>query len=113
MADNRIILIAADIAMHKFHIAWAKAFPGCRHRHCLERSTHQIVAIARGLEISGFGHFALLCVLARRQNTMPSERGRSYQKSRGLGSLIGIVAGAGQDPYEHIASIKVKTRDFR
>ncbi|RWO01660.1 MAG: hypothetical protein EOS07_36110 [Mesorhizobium sp.] len=102
MADNRIILIAADIAMHKFHIAWAKAFPGCRHRHCLERSTHQIVAIARGL-----------CVLARRQNTMPSERGRSYQKSRGLGSLIGIVAGAGQDPYEHIASIKVKTRDFR
>lgn len=38
MADNRIILIAADIAMHKFHIARAKALPGCKHRHCLERS---------------------------------------------------------------------------
>ncbi|WP_189407548.1 hypothetical protein [Mesorhizobium sp. M1A.F.Ca.ET.072.01.1.1] len=26
MADNMIISIAADIAMHKFHIALAKAF---------------------------------------------------------------------------------------
>lgn len=89
MADNRIISIAPDIAMHKFHIARAKALPGCKHRHCRERSTHQIVAIAGGFILLSFA------LLKGGQNTMPSERGRSYRKSRGLGSLIGIVAGSG------------------
>jgi hypothetical protein len=89
MADDKIISIAADIAMHKFHIACAKALPGYKHRHCLERSTHQIGAIAGGFILLSFA------LLQEGQNTMPSERGRSYRKSRGLGSLIGIVAGSG------------------
>ncbi|RWP02702.1 hypothetical protein [Mesorhizobium sp.] len=92
MADNRIILIAADIAMHKFHIARAKALPGCKHRHCLERSNPpnrcHSWRLWRLMVLVILLSFALL---QGGQNTKPSERGRSH----GSGDLIGIVVGSG------------------